>query len=152
MKIIYAPRGTGKTTEMIYEIFQKQKEGYNCYLICTNSMNRNSIEAKARELSMPFQNKPLLAETLMRQLYGEEPLNKALKEENVLFFIDDAENFIQSILPNKCQMITLSPSDKVDGSLSSDYDIINTSLDRIKKVRAQKIFAANSWYFEKKRN
>lgn len=149
MKIIYAPRGTGKTTEMIYEIFQKQKEGYNCYLICTNSINRNSIEAETRKLSMPFQNKPLLAETLMRQLYGEEPLNKALKEENVLFFIDDAENFIQSILPNNCQMITLSPSDKIDGSLSSDYDIINTSLDRIRKVRAQEIFAANSWYLEK---
>ena len=76
MNIIYVPRGAGKTTEMIYEIFQKQNEGYNCYLICTNSMDRNSIEAKARELSMPFQNKPLLAETLMRQLSGEEPLNK----------------------------------------------------------------------------
>ena len=137
MKIIYAPRGTGKTTEIIREMYQKQNEGYNCYLICTNLMYGKFVEDKANELFMPFQNKPLLAKTLMRQLYGEEPLNKTLKEENVLFFIDDAENFLQSILPNKCQMITLSPSDKIDGSLSSDYDIINTSLDRIKKVSAQ---------------
>lgn len=149
MKIIYAPRGTGKTTEIIREMYQKQNEGYNCYLICTNLAYKKFVEGKANELFMPLQNEPLLVGTFMRQLYGEEPLNRTFKEENVLFFIDNVENFIQSILQNKCQMITLSPSDKIDGSLSSDYDIINTSLDRIKEVHAREIFAANSWYFEK---
>ena len=93
MRMIYRPRGEGKTTELIKISAEKQQ-----YIVCINQMECSRIFSQARLMGLDIPFPITFDEFIKREYYG-----KGIKG----FLIDNADQLLQYMSSVPVEAITV---------------------------------------------